>query len=152
MAIKIEDATVADTERLTRIVRTSSAYDGHYRVMVADLGIDAEYLAAHLVRVARDEAGRPLGFYTVIVPGRGGAGEGELDFMFVDDAAQGRGVGRMLIDDARAHARARGLRRVHVVSHPPSEGFYLSVGAQRVGTVPAEGAITWSRPHLVLEL
>lgn len=152
MGIRIEDATDADAGALTRIVRTSSAYDSHYRVMVAELSIDAEYLAAHLVRVARGAAGELLGFYTVIVPGLGGEGEGELDFMFVDDAAQGRGVGRMLIEDAHVQARARGLRLLHVVSHPPSEGFYRSVGARRVALVPPEGEITWSRPHLVFEL
>ncbi|RKT88075.1 Acetyltransferase (GNAT) domain-containing protein [Saccharopolyspora antimicrobica] len=152
MTTHVEDATIADAEELTRIVRTSSAYDGHYRVMVAELGIDADYLAEHLVRVARDGDGRPLGFHTVIVPGRGAEDEGELDYMFVDDAAQGRGLGRLLITDACRQARARGLRRLHVVSHPPSEGFYLSVGARRVGTVPPAGEITWSRPHLAFEL
>lgn len=150
--MRVEDATAADTGGLTRIVRTSSAYDGHYRVMVAAAGIDTGYLAEHLVRVVRDEAGRPLGFHTVIVPGCGAEGEGELDYMFVDDLAQGRGLGRLLIADACQRARARGLRRLHVVSHPPSEGFYLSMGARRIGTVPPAGEISWSRPHLAFEL
>ncbi|KAA5834291.1 GNAT family N-acetyltransferase [Saccharopolyspora hirsuta] len=152
MTTRVEDATIGDCAELTRIVRTSSAYDGRYRVMVAELGIDADYLAAHLVRVARDGDGPPLGFHTVIVPGCGADGEGEVDFMFVDGAAQGRGLGRLLISDACEQARARGLRRLHVVSHPPSEGFYLAMGARRVGVVPPEGEITWSRPHLAFEL
>ncbi|MGW1676094.1 GNAT family N-acetyltransferase [Saccharopolyspora sp. NPDC002376] len=152
MTTNVDDATIGDTEELTRIVRTSSAYDGHYRAMVAEPGLDADYLAQHLVRVARDEDGRTLGFHTVMVPGRGTTGEGEIDFLFVDDAAQGLGIGRLLFADACEQARARGLKRLHVVSHPPSEGFYRSVGAQLVGTVPPEGEITWSRPHFAFEL
>ncbi|WP_190813434.1 hypothetical protein [Saccharopolyspora pogona] len=46
----------------------------------------------------------------------------------------------------------RGLRLLHVVKHPPPEGFYRSVRARRVALVPPKGEITWSRPHLVFEL
>ncbi|MER7013636.1 GNAT family N-acetyltransferase [Saccharopolyspora sp. NPDC000359] len=152
MTTRVEDATTADCAELTRIVRTSSAYEGRYQAMVAEPGLDADYLTAHLVRVAREDGGRVLGFHTVLVPGRGTDGEGEVDFLFVDDAAQGLGLGRLLLTDACAQARARGLRRLHVVSHPPSEGFYLAMGARRVGVVPPEGEITWSRPHLAFDL
>jgi hypothetical protein len=38
------------------------------------------------------------------------------------------------------------------VSHPPSEGFYRSVGAERVGEIPPAGRVTWSRPHLRLDI
>lgn len=66
---------------------------------------------------------------------------------------QGRGVGRVLVDHVRAEARATGLTRVRVVSHPPAERFYPAVGAVRVGTVPAElPKVTWERPELVFTL
>ena len=37
-----------------------------------------------------------------------------------------------------AEARARGLSAVRVVSHPPALAFYVRMGAQRTGTIPAK--------------
>ncbi|GAA2793349.1 GNAT family N-acetyltransferase [Saccharopolyspora taberi] len=147
----VDDATEHDLPLLTAMVRASSAYRGEYRPMVADASITAGDLAVHLVRVARD-GDRPLGFYLLMTPGRGTDGEGELDYLFVDNDQQGRGLGRLLVADLRERAAERGLRRLHIVSHPPSEPFYLSLGARRVGEVGPYGAITWARPHLVLDV
>jgi predicted N-acetyltransferase YhbS len=50
-------------------------------------------------------------------------------------------------------ARAAGASAVRVVSHPPAEGFYLSLGARRVGTVRANPpAVMWDRPELVFTI
>ncbi|TDC50073.1 N-acetyltransferase [Jiangella ureilytica] len=152
LQVEIAAATVAETEELTAMVRTARAYDGAYRVMVANQTIDAAYIGRHLTRVAHGPDGRILGFASLQVPGRGGPGEGELDFMFVADDAQGLGIGRLLIDDVVAHARAQGLVRVHIVSHPPSAGFYRRCGARDVAVIAPYGRIGWSRPHLVLDL
>ncbi|RIQ32492.1 GNAT family N-acetyltransferase [Jiangella rhizosphaerae] len=152
LQVAIAPATVAETEVLTTMVRTSGAYTGDYRVMVANQTIDAAYIARHVTRVAHGPDGELLGFATLQVPGRGGPGEGEVDFMFVADDAQGRGIGRLLMDDLRAEAAKRGLHRLHVVSHPPSAGFYRSCGFRDVGVIEPYGRIGWSRPHLVLSL
>lgn len=71
---------------------------------------------------------RVLGFYALLLT------EAELDLMFVTDDAQGRGIGRLLVAHLTDRAREAGLTGVRVVAHPPSEGFYLSVGAGRTGT------------------
>jgi GNAT superfamily N-acetyltransferase len=148
----IRDAQAADAPALTRLVRNSGAYDGAYRVMVASQLIDAAYLAANPTRVSVDDREAIVGFASLLVPGRGVAGEAELDFMFVADDRQGRGVGRALMADAVAVARGMGVGRIHIVSHPPAEPFYRSVGAERVGEVPPAGRITWSRPLLCLDI
>jgi N-acetylglutamate synthase-like GNAT family acetyltransferase len=149
---RIRTATTADAPTLTAMVRTSAAYDGAYRVMVANQTIDAGYLASNPVRVARAPDGQPLGFYSLLIPGRGTAGEGELDFLFVANDQQRRGVGRALIHDLRVLAGQLQLARVHIVSHPPAEGFYQAMGARRVGSLPPSGRAAWSRPHLILDL
>ncbi|MCF3104478.1 GNAT family N-acetyltransferase [Streptomyces roseoverticillatus] len=116
--------------------------------MVEDYEVTAEYVAAHDVFVAEGEDGRLLGFYALLL-----GPPAELDLMFVADTAQGLGVGRRLAAHMKERARAAGLPAVRVVSHPPSEGFYRSVGAVRVGTVPAAlPRITWERPELVFAL
>jgi GNAT superfamily N-acetyltransferase len=150
--LRTRDAWSTDGPELTRMVRGSGAYDGEYRVMVAPLLIDDGYLAANPTRVCVDEQGTIVGFASLLVPGRGVAGEAELDFMFVADDRQGRGIGRALVDDVVAISKEMGIARLHIVSHPPSEGFYRSVGAVRVGEIPPAGRITWSRPLLRLDI
>ena len=150
--LSIRDAASADGPALTRMVRGSGAYDGEYRVMVAPQLVDDAYLAANPTRVCVDDQGTIVGFASLLVPGRGVAGEAELDFMFVADDQQGRGIGRALMDDVVAISREMGVERLHIVSHPPSEGFYRSVGAVRVGEIPPAGRITWSRPLMLLDL
>lgn len=141
--VSVRRATAADAARLTRLVRRSRAYEGHYAAMVAGYRVGPDYIETHEVHAAVAADGRVVGFYALVVE------QSELDLMFVADDAQGLGVGRTLVAHMRETARAAGIGRVRVVSHPPAEGFYLSVGAERVGTVPAAPpAVLWDRPEL----
>lgn len=111
--------------------------------MVAGYRVGPDYIETHRVFVAVDEhESRVLGFYSlVLVPP-------ELDLLFVADGAQGRGMGRLLVAHMKSEARAAGLDRVRVVSHPPAEGFYRSVGAVHTGTESANPpAVAWDRPE-----
>ncbi|MER5437108.1 GNAT family N-acetyltransferase [Streptomyces sp. NPDC002790] len=143
-AVGIRRATTQDARRLTRLVRGSSAYRDPYASMVAGYRVGPDYVEAHHVYVAVDSADeRVLGFYALLTE------PPELDLMFVADEAQGRGIGRLLVDHMRAQALAAGLDHVRVVAHPPAEGFYRSMGAHRTGTVPARPpAVAWDRPEL----
>ncbi|MYV53106.1 GNAT family N-acetyltransferase [Streptomyces sp. SID3212] len=151
---RIRRATARDARRLTRIVRSSRAYEGPYAPMIAGYRIGPDYVEAHEVFVAVEEAGSPtgagtservLGFYALLLT------EAELDLMFVADDAQGRGIGRLLAAHLTDRAREAGLTGVRVVAHPPSEGFYLTVGARRTGTVHARPpAVMFDRPEMIL--
>ncbi|GAA4445881.1 GNAT family N-acetyltransferase [Phytohabitans houttuyneae] len=149
---RVAPALADEADALTALVRGSAAYPGEYRVMVAGQRLDAAYLHANVVRVVRGADGRVWGFYSLLFPGHGGPGEAELDFMFVANDRQGQGIGTVLFADMRAVAEERGASRVHIVSHPPAEPFYLANGAQRIGMLAPSGRATWHRPHLVLEL
>ncbi|MFI0906539.1 GNAT family N-acetyltransferase [Streptomyces sioyaensis] len=148
-----------DARRLTRLVRSSRAYEGRYAAMVEGYRVGPDYIEAHRVFVAvavdadvDGEMGaggeaqcgeRVLGFYALVVE------PAELDLMFVADQAQGYGIGRRLVEHMQGEARRLGIERVRVVSHPPAEGFYRRVGARPVGTVPANPpAVMWDRPEL----
>ncbi|WP_369175936.1 GNAT family N-acetyltransferase [Streptomyces mutabilis] len=142
----VRRAVARDAKRLTRLVRGSRAYEGQYAAMVSGYRVGPDYIESHQVFVAVDAddvPGRVLGFYAlVLVPP-------ELDLLFVQDGTQGRGIGRLLVDHMKTRARAAGLDRVRVVSHPPAEGFYRSVGALPTGTAPANPpAVAWDRPEL----
>ncbi|MFD6425293.1 GNAT family N-acetyltransferase [Streptomyces sp. NPDC060198] len=162
-AVLIRRAVAKDAKRLTRLVRTSRAYEGHWAPMVEGYRVGPDYIEAHRVFVAVAGAGTGpgtgtpvLGFYSLVLDTgepHGPAATGELDLMFVADAAQGRGIGRRLIDHLREEASRAGLDAVRVVSHPPAEGFYRSVGAERTGTVPATPPyVMWDRPELMLPI
>lgn len=143
--IRVRRATERDAPRLTRMVRTSRAYQGRYASMVAGYRVGPDYIETHLVFAAVGADDRPLGFYALILD------PPELDLMFVADQAQGLGIGRLLIGHLRDEARRTGLTAVRVVSHPPAEGFYRNMGARRTGTLAARPpAVAWDRPELLL--
>ncbi|MEU9099884.1 GNAT family N-acetyltransferase [Streptomyces sp. NPDC048361] len=143
--VRVRRAVARDAKRLTRLVRTSRAYEGPYAPMIAGYRVGPDYIEAHQVFVALGPDDRVLGFYALILS------PPELDLMFVADAAQGLGVGRLLIAHLKREARAAGIDSVRIVSHPPAEGFYLGVGARRTGTVQARPpAVMWDRPELEL--
>ncbi len=145
-AVAVRQAVAQDAKRLTRLVRRSRAYEGPYAAMVAGYRVGPDYIRTHRVFVAvdtSDPAGRVLGFYALVLA------PPELDLCFVADDAQGRGIGRLLVEHMKAEARTAGVDRVRVVSHPPAEGFYRGLGAQATGTVAANPpAVMWDRPEL----
>lgn len=143
--VQIRRAAARDAKRLTRLVRTSRAYQGPYESMVAGYRVGPDYIEHHEVYVVESARGQVLGFYALVLD------PPELDLMFVANEAQGLGIGRQLIAHLTGRAREAGLAGVRVVSHPPSEGFYRSVGAEQVGTVRANPpAVLWDRPELLL--
>ncbi|MFI8964924.1 GNAT family N-acetyltransferase [Streptomyces sp. NPDC053493] len=139
-------ATADDSKRLTRLVRTSSAYAGEYASMVDGYQVGGSYIEHHPVHVAVDAGGRVLGFYALLLD------EAELDLAFVADDAQGLGIGRLLIAHMLEEGRAAGLDSIRVVAHPPAEEFYVRTGARRTGTVQPTGRIHWARPELRYDL
>ncbi|WP_406733156.1 GNAT family N-acetyltransferase [Streptomyces sp. NBC_01794] len=146
-AVQIRRATARDAKRLTRLMRNSRAYEGPYAPMIAGYRVGPDYIETHRVFLAVGEDERLLGFYALVLS------PPELDLMFVADAAQGLGIGRQLMEHLVGEARGAGLSSVRIVSHPPAEGFYRSVGANRIGTVSANPpAVMWDRPELVLPI
>ncbi|MGW4205759.1 GNAT family N-acetyltransferase [Streptomyces sp. NPDC004726] len=145
--IRISRATARDSKRLTAMVRRSRAYEGRYASIVAGYSVGPDYIETHQVHMAVRADGGLLGFYALLLT------PPELDLMFVADEAQGLGLGRRLIGHMLGEARRAGLSTVRVVSHPPAEGFYLGVGAERTGTVRADPPVVgWDRPELAFSI
>ena len=143
--VSIRRAVAADADALTALTRSSGAYAGVYRVILDGYAITPDQIARDELHVAIAD-GCLLGYYSLVID----ADDAELDLLFVADAAQGRGVGALLVDHMKQRAGARGARRVRIVSHPPAEAFYLRMGARRIGEQPPRGRVTWSRPLLEL--
>ncbi|MER6141848.1 GNAT family N-acetyltransferase [Streptomyces sparsogenes] len=143
----IRRAVAQDAEHLTALIQASGAYQGTYASIISGYRVSADYINRHQVFAAVDAAGRLSGFYALILD------PPELDLAFVADDAQGRGVGRLLVEHMIGQARDAGLTAVRVVAHPPAEDFYRRMGAVRVGTVaPTHPKVTWERPELRFSL
>jgi N-acetylglutamate synthase-like GNAT family acetyltransferase len=145
--VRIRRANASDADTLTALTHASGAYAGPYRAILDGYAITPAQVDRDEIHLAVDADDNVLGYYSLtLAPGR----SAELDLLFVDDATQGRGLGALLFAHMRQHAATLGIPRVRIVSHPPSEAFYLRMGAVRVGEQPPCGRVTWSRP--VLEL
>jgi len=95
-----------------------------------ELTVDPQALAAAPTFVAVAEASL-LGFY-LLTPTRR-ADTCELDFLFVEPTAIGRGVGQALFAHACTTARGLGYRSMVWGSDPHADGFYLRMGARTIG-------------------
>ena len=150
--LDLRRATAADADAMTRIATRSKAVWGYDAAFMARCRDELTWDAGRLRDVAAVVAvsnGEPLGFYVL---GEGEAGAVELDAMFVCPERMRRGVGRALMHDAVRRARATGAPVLTIASDPHAEGFYLAMGARRVGLVPSQSIPGRALPRLVLEL
>ncbi|MFB9830721.1 GNAT family N-acetyltransferase [Actinoallomurus acaciae] len=63
--------------------------------------------------------------------------EGELGNLWVEPESIGTGVGRRLWEHVVEQARTAGFQTLLIEADPHAEGFYLAMGAQRIGTTPS---------------
>jgi GNAT superfamily N-acetyltransferase len=93
-----------------------------------DLAVGMECILKHEVHSAIVN-GQIVGFYTL-------AAEGDklrLEDLWVLPEMMGQGVGRHLFMHALKRAKDRGFGALEIESDPNAEGFYLRMGAYRVG-------------------
>lgn len=148
--IRLRPAAPGEEARLTELVLASKRHWGYPESLIElwrdVLTITPERIE-HCAVVVADRAGEPVGVVSVC-----GSGEvAELEDLWVHPDEIGRGLGRRLLDEAVAIARARGARTLHIVSDPFAEGFYLRRGARRVG-MTASKPPGRELPELVLDL
>lgn len=98
----------------------------------AELTFRPEEVALRRIVVA-ESAGRVLGFYSL----DGEPPNGELGNMWVEPEWIGRGVGRRLWAHAIETARGTGFQILRIDADPFAEGFYLAMGAVRIGERPS---------------
>ena len=126
----------ARPEDATRLTEIAFAAKRHWKYPEAwieswreDLTINAEFLRDHETYVAMVD-NHLAGFYAF----EHTRGKLELSQMWVLPEAMGHGVGRALFRHAVKRARALGFHALEIESDPNAEGFYLRLGARRVGS------------------
>ena len=129
----IRRAFPTDAAALSDLAVRAKGHWGYDATFMAACRAELTLCADDLVSVPTfvyDGSDGPVGFYRLLVLGNGVA---DLDALFVDPAAIGGGVGKLLWAHAVAQAAALGCTELTVQSDPYAEGFYRAMGAQRVG-------------------
>ncbi|MEZ4596103.1 MAG: GNAT family N-acetyltransferase [Chloroflexota bacterium] len=164
-AVRIRRARADEADdlapRLTELSRRSKAHWGYGRELLdrwlEDLSISPEAIGHDAVLVAEtgDAPVRVLGFARVTrgarreVPGPAPA---QLKDLWVEPGDIGSGVGRALFVAACEVARTLPAERLLIVADPNAEGFYLRMGARRIGEEASEVVDGRALPILMLDL
>jgi GNAT superfamily N-acetyltransferase len=134
--LHLRPATEADRDALGALKLRSSLAWGDLTEEIAALP-EAREVAAELLAMTSvvETEGRIAGFVTVLRKGDHGA---ELEELFVEPGDWGRGLGRLLMEDAVRRAEAFGARSIEVVANARALGFYATCGFAVIGEVATQ--------------
>lgn len=131
--IPIRPARPDEAAHLSGLAFRSKAYWGYAAAFMeacrAELSLSPSYIVTHPVFVV-EQAHTVVGFYALAPLSVAAA---ELDFLFVDPAWIGRGLGRALIEHAKGHARGLGHTALVIQGDPHAIAFYRAAGGEVVG-------------------
>ena len=119
-----------DLEALQR--RASLMWEEDRQALLANpeaIALPLSQIEAGYVTLA-EHRGTLVGF-SVLIPGEDG--ETELDGLFVEPSAWGKGIGRQLLTEACERAQGAGARGICVVANPRAADFYLACGFEPAG-------------------
>jgi GNAT superfamily N-acetyltransferase len=136
---------------LTALALRSKAHRGYSAEFMAafavELTLDAAEIVANRTLVA-EAADLPVGFVTLV----GTPPLGEIGELFVEPDHLGAKIGARLLERALAGARAEGFETITVDSDPNAEGFYVRMGARRMGVSPSASVPGRLLPRLAFDL
>jgi len=130
--VEVRRATAGDAWALTRIAFAAKRYWAYPECWIElwgeSLTITPEFVRDNEVYAAVS-GGEPFAFYALTGTGR----KLELEHLWVSPVWIGSGKGRLLFAHAMDGAASRGAGTVEIEADPNAEGFYLRMGARRVG-------------------
>ncbi len=136
MRLMPADAVSGDVPELTAVAHAAKRFWGYPEEWIAlwsdELTIRPGYLDEHRVRVVREQ--KILGWGATRA---GDTGIAWLEACWVRPACAGRGIGRLLVDDALCIARQLEATEMRVVADPNAAGFYERLGFVRIGDEPS---------------
>lgn len=136
---RIRRARASDAARLTEIAHRAKAHWGYDDELLAlwddDLTLTDDFVESHPVFCAV-HGEEIVGLCALTHDGA----TVELEHMWVDPGHIGTGAGRILFEHAVREVRTRGGSVLRIASDPNAEGFYIAMGARRVGDVPSTPA------------
>lgn len=135
MALTIRPGQPSDAVALSALALRAKAYwpydEQFIKDCADDLRISPERAGCGLIFVA-EEDGAISGFYGFGVD----TSNPEMTHLFVEPEKIGKGVGKMLWNDAIVFARSRKWKSFEILADPyAAEKFYLPMGCQKIGEV-----------------
>jgi GNAT superfamily N-acetyltransferase len=133
MPVSIRPARPAEADLLTALTLAGKRHWGYPEAWLEawreQLTITPEYVTANIVVCAEDDAGAVVGYYSL----ERVDGSLVMENLFLAPSTIGSGLGRKLFEHAVQAARALGAVELILDADPNAEGFYLHMGAQRIG-------------------
>ncbi len=134
---RIRHAHPEEAKTITDMVVRSKAYWGYDAQFMANvlqfLIIDAQYIQDMDTFVAILEE-KIVGVVTLAPLD---SEDVEIDHLFVDPSAIGKGVGKALWQYALRSVRSKNFKRIFLIADPNAERFYIHMGAVRIGDEPS---------------
>jgi len=133
MSATIRRASPEEAEELSRVALRAKGHWGYSAEQLnywrdKFLTVSREYIGANQVWVAEIDS-CVVGFAAVEEKDAGA----ELDHLWVLPEHVGKGVGKMLLGAAIKHVEKTGGRELTLTSDPHADGFYLKMGADKMG-------------------
>ncbi|MEH6945444.1 GNAT family N-acetyltransferase [Bacillus sp. JJ722] len=132
--MKIRKASTNDINSLSKLAYKSKAYWGYSEDFLKkckdDLTVTIDYLEKNTVYVLENDH-KIVAFYSFsLIPEK-------LDALFIDPDYIGNGIGKILWMDLLQKAKELNIKQFTLDSDPNAEGFYLKMGAERIGYTPS---------------
>lgn len=147
--VKIRAANSNDSATLTDLALRSKAYWGYSKQFIAlceaELTISENYIANHPVYLLEKEK-KIIAFFSFSLK------KDELAMFFVDPNYIGQGIGKLLWTNMIKKAQALNIKQLTIDSDPFAEGFYLKMGAKKIGKTPSTVFPNRYLPLLKVEL
>ncbi|MGZ4688900.1 MAG: GNAT family N-acetyltransferase [Acidimicrobiia bacterium] len=149
--VTLRPARPDEAERLSELALRSKAHWGYDDAFLeacrAELTVHRDEITAGRVVVA--EVAETVAGFSALV---GTPPVAEVDFLFVEPAYIGHGVGTALFAALCGQASEAGFIRLRIESDPNALGFYEHHGATRIGDTPSASIPGRMNPVLELDL
>lgn len=133
MSIMFRPSQAIEAAALSDIAIESKGHWGHSREQLEiwrkDLQISTEYIETNTVETIWQETSK-VGFIAIKREP-----EPILDHLWLLPKAIGRGFGKLAFRRAIVLAEKMGIETLTIISDPDAEGFYLRMGAERIGEI-----------------
>lgn len=154
MSVRLRRAVADDAPALSSLALASKASNGYdaafMEACIGPLTMGRAEIEAADVRIACDEAGAMLGFFSRMPCDP--SGTAELHMMFVAPSAKRRGIGRLLWEAMEEGARRDGVTRLELDADPFAVPFYSSMGMEIVGESPSDAIAGRMLPRMAKTL
>lgn len=130
----IRKAEVTDNKVLSNLAYRSKAYWGYSEDFLEkckdDLTVTVDYIEKNPVYVMESD-NKIVAFYSFSLNSE------KLEALFIDPDYIGKGLGKLIWTDLINRAKELNIKEFTLDSEPNAEGFYLKMGAKRIGYTPS---------------